>query len=213
MSRNPFSAYQERGQDQRDKLIKTFLNFLKAGRAPAKFENVTQLADLVARHISAEQGEPCAKSTILRNRRYKEQLLLYLVNAKNGSSSLDGRKINDPSAQVLLLQRDLMGENAKREIQRLKSYIKSLEDATSNQGPRTIAPTLACELDATEAKLYATLQALFAIMRHFGPLLRADSDGAKILDATTIPARVVVDAELARPFFDWIDSNRDVGGR
>jgi hypothetical protein len=210
--RNTFQGYQQAVQDAREALVLDFLAFLKTRRAKIDFENVTQLAEFVAKHVSSKQGRPCSRSTILRNRRYKDHLMLHLAARQPGSDRAEERGIKEPGAKAVLIQRDLAAENSRRENQRLKAYIAALEMATKTNVALAGASTQRSDRHV-EDQLAATCQALFVVLQHFGPMLRADADATHIVDVTSRPPVVVVGPQLTQPFFAWLLASQNVGGR
>lgn len=209
--KNPFAGWQQEKLKRREALIREFLAYM--GKKRMKCEYITDLADMVAKHISEREGASCNRATLLRNKRYKALLLTYMAKSLvGGTNAIDPKGIEDPKAEALLLAAEVGAENLRREVGRLKAYIAELE---------SVKPKLIAEgnpVDSSEdvirdlrLRLVQTSQALLAVLQHFDGLLRADSDANRILDATTRPPKVVVDAKLATPFFEWLHLNRDIG--
>ncbi len=209
--KNPFAGWQQEKLKRREALIREFLAYM--GKKRMKCEYITDLADMVAKHIAEREGASCNRATLLRNRRYKALLLTYMASSLvGGTNAIDRTGIDDPKAGALLLATELGAENLRREVGRLKAYIAELEStkpmlvAESTNGHSSEETIRDLRL-----RLVQTSQALLAVMQHFDGLLRADSDANRILDATTRPPKVVVDEKLAAPFFEWLHLNRDIG--
>ena len=213
--KNPFAGWQQAKQEKREVLVQQFLTYLKKKRVRCKY--ITDLADMVATHITEQEGKSCNRSTLLRNKRYKVLLLSYMAQQlSDGTDAIVRSSIKDPQANALVLTAELGSENLRREISRLKAYIAELE--SSKPSGRGTAPKTTLEahtedsVDVIQAKYVATCQALLAVLKHFEGLLRSDSDAHRIVDVSSRPPKVVIDDRLAAPFFEWMHLNRDVGG-
>lgn len=140
---NRFATWQEANQIRREAIIGAYLDFL--GKTKVKVRNPTDLAELVAQHISQVEGKPCNKSTLLRNTRYKAKLLSYQARTlAPGRKALNARVITDPTAKALITGAELESGNLKRELERLKIYVTSLEeqvDRLQSRGRQLPSPT------------------------------------------------------------------------
>ncbi len=218
-----FAAWQEAGQARRESVIAEYLDYLDTTRVRVKF--VTDLADLVAKHIARIEGGECNKSTLLRNPRYKSQLLSYMAeHLESGSRALDARNITDPSAKALLTTSKLEAGNLRRELERLNIYIRSLEEQLEQHqkggAPKLTSPrskSLASpKLSDYQFQFVRTCQAMRTLLGHLQVTLEADTHSQQILDRSKRRDNVVVDAELAGPFFEWLASQGGLvvkGGR
>lgn len=208
--KNPFAGWQEAKQERREALIREFLGYMKKKRM--RCEYITDLADMVAKHIGEQEGTSCNRATLLRNKRYKTLLLSYMAHSlAEGTDAIDRRSLKDPKAGALVLAAEVGAENLRREVARLKAYIKELESAKSKPEPSKAATDDA--VDDLRRRHVLTCQALLAVLKHFDGLLRADLDARLVLDASTRPYKVVVEEKFATPFFEWMHLNRDVGGQ
>jgi len=209
-----FLAWPVAKQERREALVRQFLAYLKKKRM--RCEYITDLADLVATHITEQEGKNCNRATLLRNKRYKVLLLSYMaMTLGDGTAAIDRSSIKDPKASALIAETELGAENLRREVNRLRAYIAELEAGKSDAGkqaePAAKLP-LATGRDALWAKYIVTCQALLAVLKHFDGLLVTSHDARRIIDASSRPPKVVVDEKLAEPFFEWMHLNREVGG-
>ena len=214
--KNPFAGWQQAKQDKREALVREFLDYLKRSRVRCQY--VTDLADMVSRHITEREGRSCNRATLLRNKRYKVLLLSYMAQSMaEGSDAVDRASIKDPKAKALVLTAELGSENLRREVARLKAYIQHIEAADSKRNLNDAAmnhrANRDAELEALRMNYVRTCQALLAVLKQFDKLFRVDADAKRILDVTTRPATIVVDEPIAAAFFEWMHLNRDVGGR
>lgn len=212
--KNPFAGWQQAKQEKREALVRQFLTYLKKKKVRCKY--ITDLADMVATHITEQEGKRCVRSTLLRSDRYKVLLLSYMAQQLSvGTDAIARSSIKDPQANALVLTAELGSENLRREISRLKAYIAELESSKpSGRATATATPEAHTgdSVDVIQAKYVATCQALLTVLKHFEGLLRSDSDAHRIVDVSSRPPKVVIDDRLAAPFFEWMHLNRDVGG-
>lgn len=207
-----FAAWQEANQVRRESIIDEYLGFLAKTRV--KVRNVTDLADLVAKHISQVEGEPCNKSTLLRNARYKSKILSYQARSlAPGTKALNSRTVTDPTAKVLITSAQLESGNLKRELERLNIYVTSLEeqvDQFQSQGRQLPSPADTAESASTlsdyEFRFVRTCQALRSLLSHLNMVVQVDPSSQRILDMSKRRDNVLVDKEVAGPFFEWLGS-------
>ncbi|WP_156135966.1 hypothetical protein [Delftia sp. ZNC0008] len=212
VGKNPFADWQQAKQERREALVREFLAYMKKKRL--KCEYITDLADMLAKHISEQEGASCNRATLLRNKRYKVLLLSYMAHScAEGTDAIDRRSLDDPKAGALVIAAEVGAESLRREINRLKAYIAELEATKSQLGPLKVSPPVTQNsVDDLTRKHVLTCQALLAILKHFDGLLLVDTDGQRVMDASTRPQKVVVDKKFSAPFFEWMNLNRDVGG-
>ena len=207
-----FAAWQEANQVRREKIIDEYLDFLAKTRV--KVRNPTDLADLVAKHISQMEGEPCNKATLLRNARYKAKILTYQARSLTpGTKSLNSRSVTDPTAKSLITSAQLESGNLKRELERLNIYVRSLEeqvDQFTNQGRKLPDPLAVAEEKSQwsdyEFRFVRTCQAMRSLLSHLNVVVQIDPNTQRILDMSKRRDNVIVDAERAGPFFEWLNS-------
>jgi hypothetical protein len=213
---NRFEVYQNQKQASRELLIRDFLVYLKSSRT--RHPHVTALADFVAKHIAIKEGKPCNRATLLRNPRYKSMLLSHMADSlASGSKKLVLKDITDPKAQALALTFQLDASNLKRDNDRLSAYVAQLEGAISDSGKRV--PVLESNMaDSYQEKLYESqiqfalaCQALQMVIRHLNSVVSIDMNSRQIIDLTKRVNNVIVNAEMAAGFFDWLDANRGIG--
>jgi len=209
---NPFASWQQAKQERRESLVREFLTYIKRKRVRCDY--ITDLADMVAKHIGEQEGKSCNRATLLRNKRYKVLLLSYMAHSlADGTDAIDRRSLKDPKAQALVVASELGAENLRREVVRLKAYISELEAANTKPGQRKTSKDVGHQaLEDFRRKHTLTCQALLAVLKHFDGLLRADADANQVVDVSARPPKVVVDETTAAPFFEWMYLNRDVGG-
>jgi len=212
-NRNPFGNWQESSQSGRELIIDNFLAYLKSTRIRA--EHPTALANLVARHISTVEGNPCATSTLLRNLRYKTKLLTHQAEQQApGAKALDTRSVKDPTARALMASSELEAGNLGRELERLRIYTTSLESEVdqllSKRVPSLPSPCAdpsgsgAARISDAEVNFIRTCQALRSVVSHLNVVLELDTIERRILDRSKRKDNVIVDKEMAGPFFDWL---------
>lgn len=211
--RNSFAAWQEAKQVRREELVDEYLKYLAQTRV--RVRHATDLADLVARHITTVEGTPCNKSTLMRNVRYKAKILTHQARLESGSQSLNPRCVKDPIAQALLTSTFLETGNLKREVERLNIYIGTLEgqlehyNQESTPVRRIVKDDDAAEKFADgasdfEFKFIRTCQSLRALLNDMNTILVVDIESAQILDRSKRRNNVVVSTELAGPFIEWL---------
>lgn len=211
---NRFAAWQEANQVRREVVIDEYLQYLDKTRV--RVRNATDLADLVARHIAQVQGAPCNKATLMRNVRYKAKILTYQAqHLELGVRTLQNQVLIDPASKAVLTTSRLEVGNLKREIERLNVYIKSLEDQQEKsrmqarlQPPdaRITEKLMVDESHVTdyEFKFIRTCQALRTLLNHLDLVLEVEVASVQILDRSKRRNNVIVDKEIAGPFFEWL---------
>jgi len=206
---NTFAGYQEGKQSGREELIRKYLIVAKKSRA--QFAYPTDLAKMVAAHISNVQGVPCSHTTLLRNLRYRalifgyqaEEILPGAINQVVSKSTANAVE----QAQVTQLQLSL--RNLASDNQRLKAHISSFK--SSVQPAQLIVPAVTSSQDVDmEEKFISTCVALLRVLEKFGDFVSVDTDAKKIMDLEPRPHKVLVDERLASPFISWLLSNRTV---
>ncbi len=203
---NTFKGYQEDKQARREALIQDYLKVAQKSRA--RFKYVTDLAKMVAVHISQVEGNDCNQSTLLRNPRYKTLLLSYLADElQPGAKNLDARPSNSPSDQVQITQLQLTNRNLVSENQRLKAHLASLKDEGEQLNYRS---SVLSRVDAQtfEADFVHTCQALLRLLQSFDDLVSVDIESNSILDLSRRTDNIIADARLAAPFVAWLLANR-----
>lgn len=210
-----FAAWQEANQTRRELLISEYLRYLRKTRVRCEF--VTDLATLVAKHIEESEGAPCNRSTLLRNARYKAQLLSYMVrNRLPGSDGIDPNGIADPSARALITTGKLETSNLRRELERVNAYVGHLETQVEDYRlagkPRVDLPKhsggASPQISDYELKFVRTCQVVRTLLDHLQVAVEVDTAQRQILDRSKRRNNVIVGAELAGPFFDWLASNQ-----
>lgn len=210
-----FSAWQEANQTRREILISDYLIYLRKTRVRCAF--VTDLAALVAKHIEESEGAPCNQSTLLRNPRYKAQLLSYMVRSRSpGSDGIDPSSISDPGAKALLITGKLEASNLRRELDRVNAYVGHLEMQVEEYRvagkPRVDLPKHSAEaslqISDYELKFVRTCQVLRTLLDYLQVAVEVDAAQRQILDRSKRRNNVIVGAELAQAFFEWLASNQ-----
>lgn len=210
-----FAAWQEANQVRREQLIDEYLLYLSTSRVRPR--NATDLADLVAKYIAAEEGAPCNKSTLMRNIRYKAKILTYQAQHLDAESRKQvHHRLGDPASTALLTTKKLEASNLKREVERLNIYIQSMEeelDRLQQRSPRRRSEPAALEgqpganqISDFEFKFIRTCQALRALLSHMNLVLEVDTKAQQILDKSKRRDNVIVDKEIAGPFIEWLTS-------
>lgn len=198
-----FSAWQETEQAARVELIRVFLQTLQ--KSKAQFKHTTDLAKFVASHLREKQGTPCSCSTLLRNPNYKVLLLTFMTPTPSAGQL--ARRPVSPTHQFALLKAELNAYNLSKKLERAEAR-QAKQITSEDQAAHT-------SVDRTGYggfdDFVLTCQALFAVLKHFDGLLLADANAKRIIDRTTRPESVVVDDAKARPFFEWLYRNRNVG--
>ncbi len=213
--KNPFAKYQTEKIAGREELITKYLGTLR--RTRAKYQYVTDLAKGVAEQIELSEKKPCSPSTLLRNKHYKA-LLLHFMASQSGTALLNSNSVTDNTAKHLLNTSELELGNFKRENERLHAYVTNLEKRLDNNDKLTTAPVAMSDdevkraLDALNTKYALVCKSLWLVLDHFKDVLTADADGQRIIDLAA-PRRknVVVNADTAAPFFEWLLLTKGIG--
>jgi hypothetical protein len=215
--RNTFAESQEADQSARQQLIKDYLAYLASTRVKTEF--VTDLAKLVAGHLTEVQGEPCSPSTLLRNMRYKGLLLSYMASRQPGGlkNATPGAQQMSVAGEVVVFNAQLETANVKRELDRLKIYTTDLEQQLAEVSS-TKAPAIGHGKESEQARLgdmelsfVRTCQTLLALLSHLSVVVTVDVANRRILDASRRRNNVIVDADVAGPFFQWLSQQPDLG--
>lgn len=218
--KNPFAKYQVEKVASREGIVTRYFDTLRKTRA--KFPYVTDLAKAVAEQITlAEKNthpekRPCSASTLLRNKHYKA-LLLNFMASHPGTDSLNSRSVTDNTAKLLLNALELDVGNLKNENARLRSYVTSLEKRLDERNKLGVAPSKDAVathklVDTLDTKYALVCKSLWLVIGHFNNVVTADTDGQRIIDlAASRRKNVIVDADTAAPFFEWLRVNKDIG--
>jgi hypothetical protein len=210
---NRFESYQALKQHARVTVISEFLLYLRTSRV--RHQHVTNLAEMVAKHITKKEGKPCNRSTVLRNPRYKTLLLNYMVeNLAAGTKNLKVKDIYDPKTQAILLTTQLDISNLKRDNERLRTYVSQLESqiAKSNIKIGTIEmiahENSELDFDQAQIRFVRVCQSLQRVIRHLNSVVSADINSRQIIDRSKLRNNVIVDSEISAGFFEWLEMNR-----
>lgn len=197
-NKNPFAGYQRDKVASRAAVIEEHLAVLAGRRTQFKF--ITDLAAAVAEKVGEVEGEPCNKATLLRNAAYKSKLLRYMADHCGATDPL-------ARAETAALTNELEAGNLRRENERLKAYIRTLERRLDSQGQAQAAALPAPADGQLVADHALTCKALATLLTTLNDFLVLDESGA-ILDMSRRPShRVVVDAKTAGPFKRWLKTN------
>lgn len=103
---------------------------------------------------------------------------------------------------------ELEAGNLRRENERLKAYIRTLERRMDTESRVGAVPALPAADDSQMVRDYAfTCKALATVLTELNTILAIGEDGA-ILDLSRIKSRqVLVDAQTAEPFARWWKAN------
>lgn len=208
--KSKFAAWQEANQVRREAIIDEYLKVLAKTRV--KVRNPTDLAELVAKHISQIEGKSCNRSTLLRNNRYKAKILSYQAKSlAPGAKAVNARSVTDPTAKSLITSAQLESGNLKRELERLNIYVVSLEeqvDRLQSLGRQLPNPSLTTEtasvLSDFEIRFVRTCQALRSLLSYLNLVVQIDPNNRRILDLSKRRDNIIVDKDVAGPFFEWL---------
>lgn len=198
--KNPFSGYQQDKVASRTAVIEAHL--LELGKRRTQFKYITDLAATLADKVGEIEGVPCNKATLLRNATYKAKLLRYMADHCGATDPL-------AKAEANAMTSELAADNLRRENERLKAYIRTLERRMDMQGG---VVAVQAQPAAGEGQLVTdhalTCKALATVLTELNSILAIGEDGA-ILDLSRIKSRqVMVDAKTAEPFFRWWTANQ-----
>lgn len=196
--KNPFAGYQQDKVASRTAVIEAHL--LELSKHRTQFKYITDLAAAVAEKVGSVEGVPCNKATLLRNVTYKAKLLRYMADNCGAVDPL-------AKAEANAMTSELEAGNLRRENERLKAYIRTLERRMDTQR-RVSAPALTAASEGQLLQDYAlTCKALATVLTEFNEILMMAEDGA-ILDLARVKGRqVLVDAKTAEPFARWWKAN------
>lgn len=211
-----FAAWQEANQLRRESVIDEYLGFL--AKTKIKVRNLTDLSDLVAKHIAQVEGKPCTKSTLLRNPRYKSKIINFQITSLAPSTkALNSRNIADPTAKMMVTRAQLECGNLKRELERLNMYVRTLEeqlDLFQSQNGRlpghSDKEVSAPLITDYEFGFVRTCQALRLLLSHLQLVVNVDISSQRILDLSKRWDNTIVDKEVAGPFFEWLSKQGTV---
>ena len=198
--KNPFAGYQQDKVASRTAVIEAHL--LELSKHRTQFKYITDLAAAVADKVGSVEGVPCNKATLLRNATYKAKLLRYMADNCGAVDPL-------AKAEANAMTSELEAGNQRRENERLKAYIRTLERRMDAQGRGVAAPALTAASEGQLLQDYAlTCKALATVLTEFNEILMMAEDGA-ILDLARVKGRqVLVDAKTAEPFARWWKANQ-----
>ena len=198
--KNPFAGYQQDKVASRTAVIEAHL--LELSKHRTQFKYITDLAAAVAEKVGSVEGVPCNKATLLRNVTYKAKLLRYMADNCGAIDPL-------ATAEANAMTSELEAGNLRRENERLKAYIRTLERRMDAQGGGAVSPVLASPGEGQLLQDYAmTCKALATVLTEFNEILMMAEDGA-ILDLARVKGRqVLVDAKTAEPFARWWKANQ-----
>lgn len=212
---NSFGAWQEKQIAAREALIAEFL--AQTRKSKANYPGITALAKAVAQHITAieKKSEPCSVTTILRNPRYKSQLIHYLANQR-GAKLISLEVLPDDRAKAIVTSLQLEVLNLRKDNERLKRYIEALDvemEALKPYFQARLAESVdsvsddAVKVMKLENDLGRTCQVITKIVEQFPDILSVESNYNRIIDLSVRegrPGRVVADEPESTPYFVWL---------
>lgn len=213
-NRNTFKRFQEQKQSRRAGIITEYLAGLE-GKG-ISFPHITALAELVATHVAGEEHHACDKATLLRNSKYRSLLSDFLYPNEAGVQNFDLSSVSDNGVGAAVTTSKLEAANLRRENERLKIYIASLEregkTADSTKGTSQVDSLEASRLTIESAQLkYATVcHALHSMLEYMKNMVAADADAEQLIDLSKMRNNVIVERPLAAPFFEWLRMNKGI---
>lgn len=215
---NTFSGYQDEKRRRRVELIGANLSTLSALRL--RFSNITQLAEVVALHISQKETEAgigvCSASTLLRNLHYKALLIGHL----NSQAQKEGKKTGESlssqtNTDVQRIQAQLRCVNLENENDRLKSYIVQLETKLSNKDGHVLNVENGFRRDEEVAlanlreDFAQTCKTLVLLLQRFEGYAAVDGKSCSIVDSAIKrgEGRVIAGPDEAGAFYRWLAAN------
>ncbi len=141
-------------------------------------------------------------ATLLRNVTYKAKLLRYLADHCGATDPL-------AEAEASAMTNELEAGSLRRENERLKAYIRTLERRMDTENRAGAVPALPAADEGPLVRDYSlTCKALATVLTELNTILAIGEDGA-ILDLSRIKSRqVLVDAKTAEPFARWWKANQ-----
>jgi len=211
--KNPFLAHQAGKVESRKDIIEKTLDYMSQARISVEY--ITDLAEYCAVAISKETGKPCNKATLLRNKEYKAKLLAFMSGQHGkGLQNFKGYQGDDEKVRLHITSLEAQVSNIKAEKQRLLYRVQQLEELSLNQELETpknlILENQSNEINNLEIDLALTCKALQLVLDSMpGNIIRVSSNGHEIHDYGTSKRaeRVVVDKNIASPFFKWLSKN------
>lgn len=213
-NRNTFAQFQEQKQNQRAGIIANYLASL-SGKG-ISFPHITALAQFVATHVANEEHRACDKATLLRNEKYRSLLSEFLYRKKAGLENFDVSDVSDSRAHAVVTTAKLEATNLRRENERLKIYVASLESdgKTADRNKGSTRPdsleALRVSMEAAQFNYATVCQALHSMLEYMKNLIAADADAEQLIDLSKMRNNVIVDRRLAAPFFEWLRLNKGI---
>lgn len=206
--KNNFSDFQDELVTTRVRLIESQLKILK--KSKVKVKKISNLAELVAVHLSSVQNSPCSTSTLLRNEKYKGLLKKFMAERDRPS-----QKTDDDSLSALPLHVRIELSNLRNEVARLKMYIGKNEKGVSEldeyntvsllERPATAGHEIG--IDKLEIAFAQSCQIIRSLLSYWKDYMGIDVVKGEIVDLSfrrTDPRSVIVASDAAKEFFEWL---------
>ncbi|MRW88393.1 hypothetical protein GJ699_00145 [Duganella sp. FT80W] len=209
----PAQRSQQESMKAREELIKSCLDELKSAGVTVK--NVTSLSKLVKAFVAEAEGSPCSHETFLSNRTYRELLDGFITPTKETlvRKSRQRTPTSDGASDASKMLDELKHSNLQTKYTRLKAYVANLEkqlDASSAGGLLAVpfdASGGSMKFEQAHKKFVRTCQALNLLLMNLEGIVKWDPLTKTIYDPDPIADPVIVPAEYATDFFDWMSSN------
>lgn len=187
--KNNFKNYQTEKVAKRLLIIEDKISEYK--KTKKKFENITEMAESLAKHIGLQENSSCSSSTILRNVNYKALIESYF-NSQAGKNKVK------PTSNFIA---ELTLSNMEGENMRLKQYISLLEGELENIKNKNNQDLIdkksesSLYLTSTEGNEANLRKALTLLIKNFDGLIAFNENG-DLIDLSKKVNNVIVKKEL-----------------
>ncbi|MFT4436090.1 hypothetical protein ACMX25_22230 [Caballeronia sp. 15715] len=201
--------HQDAEQTKREEQINKYLKTLSLARL--KFEFRTDVATMVAAHLTMLGPGRCVASTLMRNARYRVLLeKFWQATIDRKSMPMD---VNRDSLYPSSITNVLEVTNLRRENERLKLCVAGQQPALSEDKSRpgdSEEDEWKIRFEEANLKFIRTCQALHLVLSHMEVALSANPETRSVIDLSRMRNNVVVAPPLSDAFFEWLKKNEGI---